>query len=163
VSPGGTKTKGRGIVSPFPTDFWMGIYPVTQQQYETIMGTNPSRFKGENRPVENVSWHDAVEFCERLTKLVAGLLPEGYVFRLPTEAEWEYCCRAGTDTATAFGDSLSSHQANFNGNFPTAARKKGPYLGNQRRRQLSGQRLGTVRYAWQRAGMVPGRGRMWTA
>ena len=112
-------------------DFWMGIHPVTQQQYQAIMKKNPSQFKGEKRPVENVSWHDAVEFCERLTKraVAAGILPEGYVFRLPTEAEWEYCCRAGTETATAFGDQLSSEQANFNGESPYNGAEKGPNRG----------------------------------
>jgi hypothetical protein len=66
-------------------DFWMGIHPVTQQQYQAIMEENPSRFKGENRPVENVSWDDAVKFCERLTERAAkhGILPEGYVFACP--------------------------------------------------------------------------------
>jgi eukaryotic-like serine/threonine-protein kinase len=111
-------------------DFWMGIYPVTQEQYQIVMGENPSEFRGQNRPVENVSWEDAVAFCERLTEhaSVSGLVPEGYVFRLPTEAEWEYCCRAGTDTATAFGDRLSSQQANFDGNYPYGDAEKGPYL-----------------------------------
>lgn len=111
-------------------DFWMGIHPVTQQQYQKIMEENRSRFQGEKRPVENVSWHDAVEFCKRLTERAAkhGILPEGYVFRLPSEAEWEYCCRAGTQTATAFGNQLSSDQANFDGNHPYGGAKKGPYL-----------------------------------
>jgi eukaryotic-like serine/threonine-protein kinase len=111
-------------------DFWMGIHPVTQGQYEAVMGKNPSDFRGENRPVENVSWEEAAAFCERLTEQAAAteLLPEGYVFRLPTEAEWEYCCRAGTDSATAFGDRLSSDQANFDGNFPYGGAEKGPYL-----------------------------------
>ncbi|MCO6456697.1 MAG: formylglycine-generating enzyme family protein, partial [Pirellulaceae bacterium] len=111
-------------------DFWIGIHPVTQRQYQLVMGDNPSRFQGPERPVENVTWQQATEFCELLTKHAAsaGQLPEGYTFRLPTEAEWEYCCRAGTETATAFGDSLSSEQANFDGNHPYGDAAKGPYL-----------------------------------
>ena len=111
-------------------DFWLGIHPVTQKQYEAVTGANPSEFKGPNRPVEKVSWEDAVSFCEKLTDqaVAAGVVPDGYAFRLPSEAEWEYCCRAGTETATAFGDSLSSEQANFNGNHPYGGAKKGPYL-----------------------------------
>jgi formylglycine-generating enzyme required for sulfatase activity/serine/threonine protein kinase len=78
--------------------FWMGVYEVTQREYEALMGNNPSRFKGDgNRPVESVSWDDAVAFCRRLTERerAAGRLPEGYVYRLPTEAEWEYAARGG--------------------------------------------------------------------
>ena len=86
--------------------FWLGRYPVTQQEYEKIMGDNPSRFKGGNRPVEQVSWEKAVEFCRRLTEhaRTEGVLPTGYEFRLPTEAEWEYCCRAGGTSTYCFGD-----------------------------------------------------------
>jgi formylglycine-generating enzyme required for sulfatase activity len=84
-------------------DFWIGIHPVTQQQYEAVMGDNPSKFKGPDRPVEQVSWEDAVAFCERLNKQTSDL-PEGNEFRLPTEAEWEYCCRAGLTTRFCFGD-----------------------------------------------------------
>ena len=111
-------------------DFWMGIHPVTQEQYQIVMGKNPSAFRGKKLPVESVFWNDAVAFCERLTKQasVTGQLPEGYTFRLPTEAEWEYCCRAGTETATAFGDQLGSEQANFNGKLPYNGAEKGPYL-----------------------------------
>jgi len=72
--------------------FYMGIYPVTQEEYEMVMGNNPSYFKGGTRPVEKVSWDDAVAFCKKLTEITN----ESY--RLPTEAEWEYACRAGTKT-----------------------------------------------------------------
>ena len=112
--------------------FWMGKYEVTQGQYEAVMGNNPSTFKGgTNLPVETVSWLDASNFCAKLTERErqAGRLPTGYVYRLPTEAEWEYACRAGTTTATAYGDSLSSSQANFDGNFPYGGAAKGAYLG----------------------------------
>jgi len=69
--------------------FWMGIHPVTQKQFEGVMGYNPSQFKGDTRPVEQVSWEDAQEFCKKLRELT------GKPIRLPTEAEWEYACRAG--------------------------------------------------------------------
>jgi len=112
-------------------DFWIGIHPVTQAQYEQIAKTNPSEFKGAERPVEQVSWEEAKEYCAALTDMgrKAELLPTGYEFRLPTEAEWEYCCRAGSQTATAFGDDLGSAEANFNGNYPYGKAEKGVYLG----------------------------------
>ena len=86
--------------------FWLGRYPVTQQEYEKVMGNNPSMFKGENRPVEQVSWVEATEFCRKLTEQTRGegSLPAGYEYRLPTEAEWEYCCRAGGTSAYCYGD-----------------------------------------------------------
>jgi formylglycine-generating enzyme required for sulfatase activity/serine/threonine protein kinase len=87
--------------------FYIGVYEVTQQQYQRVMGTNPSHFKGALHPVEDVSWEDAVEFCRKLSEL-----PEekkaGRVYRvLPTEAEWEYACRAGTTTNFCFGNDES--------------------------------------------------------
>jgi formylglycine-generating enzyme required for sulfatase activity len=96
-------------------DYYLGAFEVTQAQYAKVMGNNPSYFQGDkvgnvvssNRPVEQVSWEDAVEFCRRLSEL-----PEekaaGRVYRLPTEAEWEYACRAGSTTAFSFGDKLHS-------------------------------------------------------
>jgi uncharacterized protein (TIGR02996 family) len=112
--------------------FYLGIFPVTQAQYEEVMGDNPSRFSstGGNRstvrkrstrefPVENVSWEQARAFCAKL--------PDGE-YRLPTEAEWEYACRAGTTTPFHFGSSASSTQANFDGNHPYGGAKPGPYL-----------------------------------
>jgi formylglycine-generating enzyme required for sulfatase activity len=83
--------------------FKMGVHEVTQAQYEQVMGVNPSTFKGANNPVEMVSWEDAVEFCRRLSELPAEKAA-GNVYRLPTEAEWEYACRAGTTTKYSFGD-----------------------------------------------------------
>jgi formylglycine-generating enzyme required for sulfatase activity len=100
--------------------FLMGKYEVTQEQYKKVMGTNPSDFKGKNLPVERVSWNDAQEFIRRLNSR-----GDGYTYRLPTEAEWEYACRAGTTTAFAFGDSLSPGQANFDGNHPYGWAAKG--------------------------------------
>lgn len=81
--------------------YWLGKYEVTQEQYKTIMGNNPSKFAGNNLPVEQVSWDDAMEFCKKLTEVEkeAGRLPEGCVYTLPTEAQWEYACRAGTTRA----------------------------------------------------------------
>jgi formylglycine-generating enzyme required for sulfatase activity len=78
--------------------YWIGKYEVTQSEYQSIMGSNPSNFKGRNNPVETVNWHDAVKFCQKLTtrERVAGRLPSGYEYRLPTEAEWEFAARGGT-------------------------------------------------------------------
>lgn len=120
--------------------FYMGVYEVTQEEYEKVMGKNPSWFSvnGEGKdkvkgletrrfPVEYVSWEDAIKFCDKLSKL-----PEeqkaGRTYRLPTEAEWEYACRAGTNTVFHYGDSLSSDQDNFNGNNPYGGAAKGKYL-----------------------------------
>jgi formylglycine-generating enzyme required for sulfatase activity len=95
-------------------DYYLGVYEVTQAEYQQVMTTNPSYFQGEKikgdsspHPVEQVSWNDAVEFCKRLS----GLPEEkkaGRVYRLPTEAEWEYACRAGSTTAYSFGESSQS-------------------------------------------------------
>ena len=104
-------------------DFYMGKYQVTQAQWKSLMGTNPSKFQNcDNCPVENVSWDDAQEFIKKLNAKGQG------TYRLPTEAEWEYAARAGTTTAFAFGDSFSSEQANFDGNYPCGGAAKGKYL-----------------------------------
>jgi len=78
--------------------YWMGTCEVTQAQWFALMGTNPSKYKGDELPVEMVSWHETVEFCRKLTQRErkASQLPDGYVYRLPTEAEWEYAARGGT-------------------------------------------------------------------
>lgn len=78
--------------------FWVGRTPVTQAQYEAVMGNNPSHFKQADFPVESVTWDEATTFCAKLTERAqaAGRLPEGYIYRLPTEAQREYACRAGT-------------------------------------------------------------------
>jgi formylglycine-generating enzyme required for sulfatase activity len=113
--------------------FYLGVHTVTQGQYEQVMGKNPSFFHPKNggsldHPAEQVRWNDAREFCARLSAL-----PEerkaGRTYRLPSEAEWEYACRAGTTTPFHVGDALSSKQANFNGNFPYGGAEKGPFLG----------------------------------
>ncbi|MBT5926707.1 MAG: formylglycine-generating enzyme family protein, partial [Verrucomicrobia bacterium] len=86
--------------------FHMGVFEVTQAQYQLVMGGNPSRFKGSNLPVEIVTWHNAVLFCLRLTLIeqIAGRLPPGHIYTLPTEAQWEYACRAGSVSGFSFGN-----------------------------------------------------------
>ncbi len=86
--------------------FYMGLFEVTQEQYEQVMGVNPSSFKGAKNPVETVCWDEAVEFCRKLSART------GKTVRLPTEARWEYACRAGTITAFHTGDTLEPGQAN---------------------------------------------------
>ena len=83
--------------------FHLGVFEVTQSQYKKVMGKNPSQIKGANNPVEMVSWDDAIEFCRKLSA-VSEEKVAGRAYRLPTEAEWEYACRAGTKTAYSFGD-----------------------------------------------------------
>ena len=102
--------------------FYLGVHQVTQAQWQAVMGNNPSHFKGDsNLPVENVSWDDCVAFCEALGK------KDGKTYRLPTEAEWEYACRAGTTTPFHFGDTISVNQANYDGNYTYGNGKKGVY------------------------------------
>ncbi|MDV3351751.1 formylglycine-generating enzyme family protein [Leptothoe sp. LEGE 181152] len=99
--------------------FLMGRYPVTQAQWRAVaamsqvdreLNADPSNFKGADRPVEQVSWEDALEFCKRLSSQT------GRLYRLPSEAEWEYVCRAGTTTPFHFGETLTTEVANYNGN-----------------------------------------------
>lgn len=100
--------------------FYMSKYPVTQGEYLTLIGSNPSYFTGSlSRPVEQVSWIDATNYCARLTQQeqAAGHVPTGWVYRLPTESEWEYACRAGTTTAFHYGNALRGGMANFNDQF----------------------------------------------
>jgi uncharacterized protein (TIGR02996 family) len=115
--------------------FYLGVHPVTQEQYQRVMGTNLSHFQsipGENTklfPVEIVSWEDAVAFCEKLSALPQEK-QSGHTYRLPSEAEWEYSCRGGASSYRVFhfGNSLSSKQANFNGNYPYGGADKGASL-----------------------------------
>ncbi|MDZ8026717.1 MAG: SUMF1/EgtB/PvdO family nonheme iron enzyme [Nostoc sp. DedQUE11] len=101
--------------------FFIGKFEVTQVQYLQIMSSNPSRFKGAKRPVENVSWNNAVDFCKKLSQKT------GHAYRLPTEAEWEYACRAGTTTPFHFGETITTELANYNGNYTYASAPKGKY------------------------------------
>ena len=95
--------------------FWLGKYEVMQAQWEKVMGSNRSYFEGADRPVEKVSWNDVMSFCEKLTEQEseAGRLPAGMAYQLPTEAQWEYACRAGTTTAYSWGDNIASTNANY--------------------------------------------------
>ena len=136
--------------------FWLGMHEVTQKQFKAVMGYNPSFFSTDGKgktgvvyrgnqpaggkddvsgkdtndfPVENVSWDEANEFCEKATALAAEK-KSGRKYRLPTEAEWEHACRAGTSSYQVFhfGDSLSSKQANCDGDSPYGGASKGPFL-----------------------------------
>ncbi len=111
------ETQHRVTLSPF----YMGKYPVTQAQWQAVMGSNPSNFKGANRPVEQVSWDDAIEFCKKLSQKT------GKKYRLPTEAEWEYACRAGTTTPFYFGETITPDLVNYNGNYPYGQAPKDRY------------------------------------
>ncbi|MBR5978818.1 MAG: formylglycine-generating enzyme family protein, partial [Verrucomicrobia bacterium] len=92
--------------------YWLGKYEITQAQYEAVMGENPSYHKGADQPVEKVRWNDAMEFCDKLTAIEreAGRLPDGYEYTLPTEAQWEYACRAGTTTAFNNGTNIPTKE-----------------------------------------------------
>ena len=114
--------------------FWMGKYEVTQGEWKRVAGRLPGELtaaggQGDDLPVYNVNYAEAEGFCRELTELgrKSGDLLSGWEFRLPTEAQWEYACRAGTTTATSFGDKLSSKQANFQGK-PYNGAEEGPSL-----------------------------------
>ena len=87
--------------------FWIGKFEVTQEQWQSLMGNNPSKYKAKNHPVEEVGYYQSLEFCKKLNKLHTDKLPAGYKFYLPSETEWEYACRAGTVTALNSGKNLS--------------------------------------------------------
>jgi formylglycine-generating enzyme required for sulfatase activity len=101
--------------------YYLGKFEVMQSQYNLIMGSNPSAFKGENLPVDSVSWDDAKEFCVKLSS------KEGRLYTLPTEAEWEYGCRAGSKTVFSVGNTISAALANYNGNFAYAEGVQGKF------------------------------------
>jgi len=112
------------------SSFYMGRYPITQAQWKAIaatakididLETNPSKFKGDELPVEQVNWYDAIEFCARLSKLT------GREYRLPSEAEWEYACRAGTTTPFYFGETITGELANYDAGYTYADEPKGEY------------------------------------
>ncbi|MFO1424065.1 MAG: formylglycine-generating enzyme family protein [Candidatus Competibacteraceae bacterium] len=102
--------------------FWLFDTACTQALWEAVMGDNPSGFKGADRPVESVSWNGCQDFIKRLNERLPGL-----DLALPSEAQWEYTCRAGTTTPFSFGDNITPEQVNYNGNYPYAGGKKGRY------------------------------------
>ena len=106
--------------------FWLAETQTTQKLWKAVMGSNPSRFTGDDlRPVENVSWEDSQKFIRKLN----GLKVSGAgTFRLPTESEWEYACRAGATTAFPWGNVLNGDKANCNGRYPYGTEEKGKYL-----------------------------------
>ena len=94
----------------FTQGFYLGKYEVTQEEYEKIMVNNPSEFKGAKLPVERISWNDAVEFCEALTK--KEWVPNAWKFTLPSDAQWEYACRAGTTIIYSWGENVDARCIN---------------------------------------------------
>jgi formylglycine-generating enzyme required for sulfatase activity len=115
--------------------FWMAKYEATQGQWKRVVGKLPGELtaelpEGDDLPVGNVNFAETEAFCRKLTEKAraAGELPNDWEFRLPTEAQWEYACRAGTTTATSFGERLSSTQANFKGDKPYNGAEPGPSL-----------------------------------
>ena len=126
------------------SSFFMGKYPITQEQWKAIvtlvpkmkhdLEPDPSKFKGYDRPVEQVSWQDAVEFCARLSQRT------GKDYRLPSEAEWEYACRAETTTPFHFGQTITTDLANYNGNYTYGFGSKGKY-------QQGSNRVGSFKVA----------------
>jgi formylglycine-generating enzyme required for sulfatase activity len=110
--------------------FCMGKYPITQAQWRSVatlpqinqeLNPDPSNFNGDKRPVEQVSWLDTMEFCRRLS------VHTKREYRLPSEAEWEYACRAGTTTPFHFGETITTDYVNYNGNYPYGDAPKGEY------------------------------------
>ena len=131
-SPGGEAWRSEDETQHTVTvsDFYMGAYEVTQKEYQEVMGDNPSNFSGENLPVENISWLDAVTYCNARSEQ-EGLTPVYTIdgtsvswdrsangYRLPTEAEWEYACRAGTTTPFNTETSISAEESNYWGDYP---------------------------------------------
>jgi len=108
--------------------FYLGKYEVTQEEYEKITGKNPSRFKGDKLPVEHIRWNDAAAFCEALNKKERK---RGWEFTLPTEAQWEYACRAGTTTQFNWGDNITPQYANYSDSGLQKTVEVGSYKPNQ--------------------------------
>ena len=104
--------------------FYLGKYPVTRAQWQQVIGASPNKFKNKRfRPVENISWGDTLAFCLKLKEITRS------PFGIPTEAQWEYACRADTTTPFHFGSQLNGTQANSYGSRPYGTDTKGPYLG----------------------------------
>jgi formylglycine-generating enzyme required for sulfatase activity len=142
-SPGGEPERRPGEDQAEVTltrGFWTAKYEATQNNWKRVVGKLPGPLtaelpEGDDYPVGNVNFAEAETFCRRLTEMAqkAGELPESWEFRLPTETQWEYACRAGTTTATSFGASLSRKQANFKGKPYNGAADEGPSLGKAAR------------------------------
>ena len=145
--PAGTfsmgSAQGSNIDQPVHTvtisrPFWIGRTEVTQAQFVATMGHNPSRFQGAAalqaslRPVDNVTFEDAADYCSRIDAIerAAGRVPAGYAYRLPTEAEWEYCCRAGSTTEFAFGSQVDCSQANIYNENANGGAQPAPCVGD---------------------------------
>ncbi len=132
-SPNYPDTKGKNVEEQHQVtvpSFFMSQHPITQSQWRFVaalpkvdwdLNLDPANFKGNSRPVETVSWDDAMEFCVRLSQHT------GKTYRLPSEAEWEYACRGGTTTPFHFGDTLSTEIVNYDGNYTYKAEEKGSY------------------------------------
>jgi len=117
----------------FSDGFWIASYEVTPETWLQVMEELPPGFTGgtSSKPLHSVSWQEAMEFCKQLTQQeqAAGNLPEGWIYTLPTEAQWEYACRAGTETPFSFGEVLRGEQANCNGTYPYGTEEEGTDLG----------------------------------
>ncbi len=99
--------------------FYIGKYPITQAQYRLVMGENQGDAVGIDYPIEKINWHDAIAFCHKLSQQT------GKHYSLPSEAQWEYACRAGTNTNFHFGDTITADLANYNGDYPYGGAAKG--------------------------------------
>ena len=121
------------------SSFYMGKYEVSQAEYQELMGTNPSFFKGPDLPVEQVTWFNVIEYCNKLSER-EGLEPAYTItgqnvswnrnangYRLPTEAEWEFACRAGTTTPFSTGNNITTAQGNYDGSRPYNKNARGSY------------------------------------
>ena len=128
--PPGSYLRGAKTTKPviLTEGFYLGKYEVTQEEYEIIVGKNPSKFKTKKLPVENVSWNDAIEFCNALN--LKERAPSGWKFSLPTEAQWEYACRAGTTTKYHWGDEINPNNANYQESKLEKTRWRGSYRKN---------------------------------
>ena len=118
TEPGRFTNEGPQHLVRIAGEFYLGKHPVTQAQWRAVMGDNPSYFKGDDRPVECVSWEDCWKFCTIVNERTGPL-----TIRLPSEAEWEYACRAGTTTPFFYGETISPEQANFDGGFLKATHR----------------------------------------
>ena len=136
--PAGEFLRDDGKMVRLTKSYWLGKYEVTNEQWRAVMSgrrasqdgtvlSDPSKWKESKRPVEGVSWNDAMDFCKRLNELYADQLPRGYRIDLPTEAQWEYACRAGTTTNYSYGNASDTDKMNFEGNYPYGGGSKGVY------------------------------------